>query len=146
MSLQKTNNIYFGTYLKNLRLKNNLTLKKLAELAKLSPSYLSRIERGERNIPNAHILKKLAPYLGISVKEMLINAGYLNNEATEQENQQEYSVKKTQQDNSAKGSLDIIKDPSFEAALEEVAPLSKDEKEGLLTYLKAIKLRRKKNK
>jgi hypothetical protein len=51
------------------------------------------------------------------------------------------------EDNGASSSWqEIIKDPALQEALEEIGPLSEDEKEGLLLYLQAIKLRRDKNK
>ena len=52
----------FGKLLKDLRKKKKLTLNQLSELSGLSPSYLSRIERGERNITNALLLKRLVTW------------------------------------------------------------------------------------
>ena len=132
----------FGEYLKQLRKKKGLTIKKLAELAGFSPSYLSRIERGERNIPNARLLKKLASPLNLTPQQMMIAAGYLNNEPDKSS-----LYKEMKEDNGASSSWqEIIKDPALQEALEEIGPLSEDEKEGLLLYLQAIKLRRDKNK
>lgn len=132
----------FGEYLKQLRKKKGLTIKKLAELAGLSPSYLSRIERGERNIPNARFLKKLASPLNLTPQQMMIAAGYLNNETDKSS-----LYKEMKEDNGASSSWqEIIKDPTLQEALEEIGPLNEDEKEGLLLYLQAIKLRRDKNR
>jgi transcriptional regulator with XRE-family HTH domain len=131
----------FGEYLKQLRIKKRLTLKKLAGLAGLSPSYLSRIERGERNIPNARFLKRLAPHLNLTPQEIMIAAGYLNNEAGKS------SLYKDREDEEISSQWrEIIKDPALHAALEEIGSLREDEKEGLLFFLKAIKLRRDKDK
>lgn len=133
------NSLVFGEYLKQLRLKRELTLKKLANLAGLSPSYLSRIERGKRNIPNARFLNKLAPHLNLSPQEIMIAAGYLNKE-------QDTLYGNNEVEDPFSPWQDIIKDPSLHAALKEVEPLSDSEKEGLLLFLKAIKLHRDKDK
>jgi transcriptional regulator with XRE-family HTH domain len=133
----------FGEYLKQLRKKKGLTIKKLAELAGLSPSYLSRIERGERNIPNARFLKKLASPLNLTPQQMMIAAGYLNNDEPDKPS----LYKEREEDSGASSSWqEIIKDPTLQEALEEIGPLNEDEKEGLLLYLQAIKLRRDKNR
>jgi transcriptional regulator with XRE-family HTH domain len=133
----------FGEYLKQLRKKKGLTIKKLAELAGLSPSYLSRIERGERNIPNARFLKKLASPLNLTPQQMMIAAGYLNNDEPDKPS----LYKEREEDSGVSSSWqEIIKDPALHEALEEIGPLSEDEKEGLLLYLQAIKLRRDKNR
>lgn len=133
------NSLVFGEYLKQLRLKRELTLKKLANLAGLSPSYLSRIERGKRNIPNARFLNKLAPHLNLSPLEIMIAAGYLNKE-------QDTLYGNNEVEDPFSPWQDIVKDPSLHAALKEVEPLSDSEKEGLLLFLKAIKLHRDKDK
>ena len=135
------NSLTFGEYLKQLRLKKGLTLNRLAKLAGLSPSYLSRIERGERNIPNARFLNSLAPHLSLSSQEIMIAVGYLNNESGKP---LLYNDKENRADSVQL--QEIVRDPALHAALEEIGPLSKDEKEGLLLFLKAIKLRRDKDR
>ncbi len=47
----------------------------------MSPSELSRIERGER-FPSAHILKKIAKPLGFEENELFVFAGYLSGKYT----------------------------------------------------------------
>lgn len=126
----------FGQYLKSLRLNKRLTLTRLAELTGFSASYLSRIERGERNIPNARLLKAMAPHLGIPAEELLTAAGYLN--GTDRETQKKSEPPPYWDD--------IIRDPAIDAVLREIGLLTKSEKEGLLLYLQAIKLQRKKKK
>lgn len=125
----------FGEFLKGLRKNKKLTLSNLAELTGISPSYLSRIERAERNIPNALILKKLASPLGLSPQEMMIAAGYLTRDLE--------NISSDKYKNEAPSYWqEILKDPSLDAALKEIGHLTSDEKEGLLVYLKAIKLHR----
>jgi transcriptional regulator with XRE-family HTH domain len=68
----------FGTYLKNLRDKSELSLRDVAARSGMSYSYLNLIEHGRRNIPGADILKRLAPVYGVPVQEMLEAAGYLD--------------------------------------------------------------------
>lgn len=135
-------NLTFGEYLKNLRIKNGLTLKKLAELSGVSPSYLSRIERGKRNIPNALLLKRLAPILNLTPQQIMIAAGYLNHNESGKASLYEPG----EEEKNPSSWPEIIKDPAIHAALEEIGTLSENEKEGLLLFLKAIKLRRDKER
>lgn len=67
----------FGKYLRGLREKANLTMRKLDALSGVSHSYISQIERGERGIPSPEILRKLAEPLGVSYPLLLKEAGYL---------------------------------------------------------------------
>lgn len=127
----------FGSYIKKLRREKNIPLTKLAALADLSPSYLSRIERGERNIPHARILQRLAPHLGLTPEELLIAAGYLSRKPGRDSpvaNNYDISTDSHWQE--------IIRDPDLDSAVKEIGRLSPDEKEGLLVFLKAIKLQR----
>jgi len=54
----------------------SLTLQELADRSGISPSYLGRIERGER-FPSAGILKKIARSLDFNINELFTLAGYL---------------------------------------------------------------------
>jgi transcriptional regulator with XRE-family HTH domain len=71
----------FGSLLKKLRLKNNYSLRQLAQKIikddgkPLSPSYLNDIERGRRNPPSAYIVEQLAKLLGEDVDFLLHEAG-----------------------------------------------------------------------
>lgn len=67
----------FGTYLRYLRGLRNLTITQLAELAGISPSYISQIENGGRRAPQPEILRKIAPHLQIGFYELMVKAGYL---------------------------------------------------------------------
>lgn len=69
---------HFGTLLKKLRKLKGLSIAKLAELSKVSPSYITRIEKGTRKTPKPEILKKLAPHLGVSYDELMAQAGYIS--------------------------------------------------------------------
>jgi len=66
-----------GKILKERRLMVPLTLRRLATMSGMSPSYLGRIERGER-FPSASILRRIAKPLGFQESELFSLAGYLS--------------------------------------------------------------------
>jgi transcriptional regulator with XRE-family HTH domain len=70
----------FGEYLRTLRTEKRLSLREVEELSGVSNSYLGLIERGQRPIPGADILKKLAPVYDVPVRDLLNAAGYLRDE------------------------------------------------------------------
>jgi transcriptional regulator with XRE-family HTH domain len=70
----------FGEYLRALRLEKRYSLREVEELSGVSNSYLGLIERGQRPIPGADILKKLAPVYDVPVRDLLAVAGYLREE------------------------------------------------------------------
>lgn len=70
----------FGEYLRTLRLEKRLSLREVEKLSGVSNSYLGLIERGQRPIPGADILKKLAPIYDVPVRDLLNAAGYLKEE------------------------------------------------------------------
>lgn len=61
----------FGAYLKTLRRQRGLTLRQVEEQVQVSNAYLSQMERGQRGVPRARILKKLASAYGVSVTELI---------------------------------------------------------------------------
>jgi len=73
-----------GRILKQRRVMVPLTLQELAHASGISPSYLGRIERGER-FPSAHVLRRIASPLGLTESELFILAGYLTSPATKAE-------------------------------------------------------------
>lgn len=68
-----------GRLLKQQRVMVSLTLRELSHASGISPSYLDRVERGER-FPSARILRKIALPLGSEESELLALAGYLSPE------------------------------------------------------------------
>jgi len=70
----------FGEYLRTLRLEKRYSIREVEELSGVSNSYLGLIERGQRPIPGADILKKLAPVFDVPVRDLLAVAGYLKEE------------------------------------------------------------------
>jgi repressor LexA len=65
-----------GFYLKELRLKNNLTTKQVEVKTGISNSYISLIERDKRK-PSAEILSKLAKAYQVKAEDLLRLIGYL---------------------------------------------------------------------
>jgi HTH-type transcriptional regulator, competence development regulator len=68
-----------GPYLKSLRLKKQLSIRKLEELSGVSNSYISQMEKGERR-PSPEILYKLTNPLGVDHVHLMIKAGHLQGE------------------------------------------------------------------
>lgn len=66
-----------GEFIRAQRELANLSLRQLAEIAKISNPYLSQIERGLHK-PSADVLKNLASALKISAETMYAQAGLLD--------------------------------------------------------------------
>ena len=65
-----------GRLIKEKREKKKLSQRKLAELASVSHTEISRIESGERKRPAPYILRRIAPHLGVEYEKLLEVAGY----------------------------------------------------------------------
>lgn len=100
----KKNTFPFGIFLKKLREKKEVSLKKVEEDTKIPNAYLSLLETGKRRkIPDSERLRILADYYNVSVKELLTKAGYFD--------QQE--IGETYEQKLKKAFLHIISDPKF---------------------------------
>jgi transcriptional regulator with XRE-family HTH domain len=66
-----------GTFIRDQRRRDRLSLRKLSELAGISNPYLSQIERGLRK-PSAEILQAIARALQISAETLYVRAGILD--------------------------------------------------------------------
>jgi len=66
-----------GKELKNVRLSGGLSLAAVAGPAKISPTYLQKLEAGVVNNPSPRVLQRLAGVLGISYLKLMELAGYL---------------------------------------------------------------------
>ncbi len=66
----------FGAFIRTQRQLAKLSLRELAELARVSNPYLSQIERGLRK-PSAEILQQIAKALRISAETLYVRAGIL---------------------------------------------------------------------
>jgi len=82
----------FGEYLRNKRISKKLSMQDLSSLSSVSQSYISYIERGRTPFPSTKILRKLAPHLGISKKDLLKLLEFI--EASEYKDKQPSSKEK----------------------------------------------------
>lgn len=93
----------FGAYLRGLRRDRQLSLKKVEQLTGVSNAYLSQLERGRRNPPHPGILKRLAKAYEVPVRDLLVAAGYLEDEAEA----------RTTRDKIEQAFTHVISDPRF---------------------------------
>ena len=73
----------FGSYMRRIRKARALTLKQVEAQAKVSNAYISQIERGLRRPPHPDILKRLAKVYDVEHRELLVVAGYLEEDSAE---------------------------------------------------------------
>lgn len=66
-----------GKYLKDLRIKANLSTRQVYDLAGVSNGYLSLVEHGKRRA-SAIVLKKLAPFYNVDYMDLYEKAGYVD--------------------------------------------------------------------
>jgi len=71
------NNLRLGEALRQARQTKAMTLRSLAQVTSVSPSFLGRVERGERS-PSGHVLRKIAGPLGFDETTLLTLAGIMS--------------------------------------------------------------------
>ena len=64
-----------GELVQKGREEKNLSMRQLAELAKVSHSDISRIESGEREVPNPKVLRKISKYIGVNYNDLMYASG-----------------------------------------------------------------------
>ena len=64
-----------GELVQKGREEQNLSMRQLAELAKVSHSDISRIESGEREVPNPKVLRKISKYIGSNYNDLMYASG-----------------------------------------------------------------------
>lgn len=69
----------FGNFVRTQRQLANLSLREMAELARVSNPYLSQIERGLHE-PSIRVVKAIAKALDISAETLLAQAGLIEDE------------------------------------------------------------------
>jgi len=69
-----------GSFIRTQRRLANLTLREMAELAKVSNPYLSQVERGLHE-PSVRVLRSIASALNLSAETLLAQAGLLEGSA-----------------------------------------------------------------
>ena len=77
-----------GHFLKSLRDKQRMSLRDVEKESGVSNAYIAQLEKGDRPAPSPDILKKLARAYNVTVRELLLRAGYLDEPevtATEEE-------------------------------------------------------------
>jgi HTH-type transcriptional regulator, competence development regulator len=67
----------FGDAVRNARTGKQISLRRVARLVAISPTYLSKIERGEQPAPADEKIVKLAEQLGCEPDELFLLAGRL---------------------------------------------------------------------
>ena len=78
----------FGQFLKSLRERQRMSLRDVEKECGVSNAYIAQIEKGGRPPPRPDILKKLAQAYKVTVRELLMRAGYFDDPevtATEEE-------------------------------------------------------------
>ncbi|MBN2238668.1 MAG: helix-turn-helix transcriptional regulator [Dehalococcoidales bacterium] len=79
--------INFGQFLKSLRARQHMSIRDVERKSGVSNPYIAQLEKGDR-MPSPDILKKLAVAYNVTVRELLLRAGYLDEPevtATEEE-------------------------------------------------------------
>ena len=67
----------FGQRIKKLREREKLSVRKLAEKAGISHSYLSQLENGRRSSPKPPTIMKIAKGLNVPYSDLMIASGYI---------------------------------------------------------------------
>ena len=78
----------FGQFLRSLRERQRKSLRDVERESGVSNAYIAQLEKGDRPPPRPDILKKLARAYNVTVRELLLKAGYLDEPevtATEEE-------------------------------------------------------------
>jgi transcriptional regulator with XRE-family HTH domain len=65
-----------GKYISEQRAFKNLSIRKLAKIANLSHTEISRLESGERKNPSPLVLKSISHALNINFDDLMRSAGY----------------------------------------------------------------------
>jgi transcriptional regulator with XRE-family HTH domain len=66
-----------GAFIRQQRMRANLSLRQLAELTSLSNPYLSQVERGLHQ-PSVRVLKAISDALNLSAETLLAEAGWID--------------------------------------------------------------------
>lgn len=72
-----TESVELGRQLRELREFKGLSLKRIAEPAKISAAYLQKLERGEVKDPSPHILYRLSGVLDVPYADLMRLANYI---------------------------------------------------------------------
>jgi L-glutamine-phosphate cytidylyltransferase len=75
MSIKKNLNKKFGPYIRELRIKNGLGQRELADKIGIAASYLNDIEKEKRTAPKGVVIKKLSKLLKVNINNLNDLAG-----------------------------------------------------------------------
>ena len=67
----------FGDYIRSVRKEKNMTMRELERRSGISQAYISQIENGKRETPKPITIEKFAKGLGITYRELMLEAGYI---------------------------------------------------------------------
>ena len=81
-----------GEFIRSQRELANLSMRQLAEIAKISNPYLSQVERGMYK-PSADVLKNIANALHMSAETMYAQAGLLDDSDEESHHGVEHAIR-----------------------------------------------------
>lgn len=70
-------NNMFGRFLSSARKKIGYNQIELAQVLGVTSNYLSKLETGERGVPNSYILIKMADFLNIKLSKFMIAGGIM---------------------------------------------------------------------
>ena len=114
-----------GSFIRTQRRLANLTLREMAELAKVSNPYLSQVERGLHE-PSVRVLRSIAAALNISAETLLAQAGLIDAVTGDASAEAEGAGSGTATDRAPQGT------PKTEAAIRLDPALTEAQKEALL--------------
>ena len=104
MNKQSKKEFLFGEFLKSLRHRKGVSLKKVEDDTGISNAYLSQLETGSRRkLPDPERLKVLANYYNVSIQQLLEKAGYYG----------ENDIPETREQKIEKAFQHVINDPDF---------------------------------
>jgi len=66
--------VSFGSIIRKARMQDDISLRKFAGMVDLSPTYISKIERGDFDPPSAHSIARIARVLHFDVDWLLAQA------------------------------------------------------------------------
>jgi transcriptional regulator with XRE-family HTH domain len=70
-------NNMFGRFLSSARKKTGYTQIELSEILGVTSNYLSKLETGQKGVPNAYLLIKLADFLNVKLSDLMIAGGIM---------------------------------------------------------------------
>jgi HTH-type transcriptional regulator, competence development regulator len=74
-NMEKSN---FSQFLRSLRDRRHMSLRDVEKESGISNAYISQMEKGDRPPPRPDMLRKLARVYNVTVRELLLKAGYLD--------------------------------------------------------------------